>query len=398
MEKIRIVQIGLGLRGIGLYYNSLKNREDVQIVAVCDCDEKKRTDFIEGVKRENGVLPDVYADYKKCIFEKRPQAAVISASWTAHTEIAVFAMEQGVAVASEVGGAFSLDELWSLVHAYERTNTPVMLLENCCYGRLELLALHMKRLGALGTVIACAGGYCHDLREEIAYGKNYRLQQYMHRNCENYPTHEIGPIAKLLDINAGNRFVSLYSAGSASVGISEYVREKKIDGLSEVKFNQSDIVTTIIRCQNGETVTITLDTCNPRYYSRGFYVRGSKGIVCEENRSVYLEKDAGNVEDWSGKFNNLEEYYKKYEHPIWKNYCPGSGGHGGMDKLVFDAFFNALKKGLSMPIDVYDMVTWMSVSVLSEQSLATGQAMYFPDFTNGKWVARKNDFASGDNP
>ena len=46
-----------------------------------------------------------------------------------------------------------------------------------------------------------------------------------------------------------------------------------------------------------------------------------------------------------------------------------------------------------LPIDIYDMVTWMAISVLSEQSMATGASVPFPDFTNGKWVYRKNNFA-----
>ena len=46
-----------------------------------------------------------------------------------------------------------------------------------------------------------------------------------------------------------------------------------------------------------------------------------------------------------------------------------------------------------MPIDVYDMATWMVITVLSEQSMATGNAVAFPDFTDGKWTVRKNKFA-----
>ena len=46
-----------------------------------------------------------------------------------------------------------------------------------------------------------------------------------------------------------------------------------------------------------------------------------------------------------------------------------------------------------MPIDVYDMATWMCISVLSEESMYTGLPVMFPDFTDGKWVYRKNNFA-----
>lgn len=65
---------------------------------------------------------------------------------------------------------------------------------------------------------------------------------------------------------------------------------------------------------------------------------------------------------------------------------------GGIDVLVFDDMFRALDEGKPMPIDVYDMATWMAISVLSEESMATGKTVYFPDFTDGKWIHKKNEF------
>ena len=53
---------------------------------------------------------------------------------------------------------------------------------------------------------------------------------------------------------------------------------------------------------------------------------------------------------------------------------------GGVYDL--DSFW-ALDGGKPMPIDVYDMATWMAISVLSEESIVTGQEVLFPDFTNG---------------
>ena len=43
-----------------------------------------------------------------------------------------------------------------------------------------------------------------------------------------------------------------------------------------------------------------------------------------------------------------------------------------------------------MPIDVYDAVTWMSVTALSEISIANGSMpVECPDFTRGKYKTRK---------
>jgi hypothetical protein len=51
--------------------------------------------------------------------------------------------------------------------------------------------------------------------------RHYRLQYYKEHNCENYPTHELGPIAKLLGINRGNRMVSLVSVSCKARGFEE---------------------------------------------------------------------------------------------------------------------------------------------------------------------------------
>lgn len=65
------------------------------------------------------------------------------------------------------------------------------------------------------------------------------------------------------------------------------------------------------------------------------------------------------------------------------------GSHGGMDYLCLRAFVESIKDNAPTPIDVYDMATWMAVTVLSEQSVAQGgHPMSFPDFTNGKWIDR----------
>lgn len=417
MKNFKLALIGVGGRGEGLYRVSLKQRNYVEIIAVCDSVEDRCQYISDELVRDGRMRPACYTDYKQCIDESKPDAIVVATDWRLHIEITMYAMERGVAVACEVGGSYSIQQLWELVRCYERTKTPVMMMENCCYGQLEMLALHMKRLGILGKIVHCDGGYRHDLREMFegyVESGHYRALEYLHRNGDNYPTHDAGPIAKLLDINCGNRFVSLVSVASASFGPQEFIesmalketpsgnwinlkegRKERYEELKNKRFCQGDIITTIIKCANGETVTLTLDTTLPRYYSRDFSVYGTKGMIKEENRSVFIDEDMKGKEHWSWKenYNNVDEYYEKYNHPVWKDYKPGQEGHGGMDKLVFDGFFNALDKGEPMPIDVYDMATWMCITTLSEESISTGNAVAFPDFTDGKWVVRKNTFA-----
>ena len=93
-----------------------------------------------------------------------------------------------------------------------------------------MMVLNMAEQGVLGEIVHCEGGYRHDLREEVAFGKenrHYRLSNYIHRNTENYPTHELGPIAKILHINRGNRLLSLTSVSSKAAGLKEYIKREE---------------------------------------------------------------------------------------------------------------------------------------------------------------------------
>ena len=192
----------------------------------------------------------------------------------------------------------------------------------------------------------------------------------------------------MLRINRGNRMVSLTSTASCARGLNAYAKEKRgeHDLLATYPFAQGDVVTTVIRCAHGETITLTLDTTLPRPYSRGFHVQGTKGMYEEANRSVFLP-DSG----IPYAFHNASEYRERFDHPMWKRFVKDGvrGGHGGMDGLVFDAFFAALQQGKPMPIDVYDMAAWMSITPLSEQSIACGSMpVAIPDFTSGAWCSR----------
>ena len=91
----------------------------------------------------------------------------------------------------------------------------------------NIAVMHSKNLntekakGKIGKVVHCHGSYAHDLRNEISSGniiRHYRLRNYTARNSENYPTHELGPIAKLLNIHRGNRMLSLVSVSSKAEG------------------------------------------------------------------------------------------------------------------------------------------------------------------------------------
>lgn len=400
-EKINMAVIGLGQRGFGLMNGVLLNQDDVNVIAVCDVYQDRVDKAIEEIKNRKGINAVGFTDYKKVFEVENLDAVLVATAWEYHNEITMYSLRKGIPTAMEVGGAYCESELWDLVKTYEETQTPIMFMENCCYDKTEVLATAMARKGLFGTIVHMEGSYSHDLREEVSDGninRHYRLRNYIYRNCENYPTHEIGPIAKILDINRGNRFVSLVSVASKAEGLKEYVKKfpEKYPELQNVNFKQGDIVDTIITCANGETVRIKLDTTLPRFYARNFTVQGTKGFYEQNTNTVFIE-DIHKEEFWTALesyknlIDNATQFEAEYLPDFWKNLTKeqSEAGHGGMDYFEFRAFIDAVKNNTEMPIDVYDAATWMAITELSEKSIALGGAsVEFPDFTCGKWLMR----------
>lgn len=403
MAKKEIVKIGLvghGPRGEGIL-KVMANIPGVEIVAVCDIKEECLKKAEETLLERKGYKPLLFTDYDEMIKIEEIDAIVNTACWTGHIDFAVKAMEAGKDVAIEVGGAYSVRDCWRLVEAQKKTKKRCMMLENCCYGRVELAVLNMVRKGLFGTPIACRGGYSHDLRKEFftlcGVGME-RVLNHQSRNCDNYPTHALGPIAKLLDINKGNRMVSLVSTSSKACGMEEYCNEhcEPDHYLYGSKYVQGDVITTTIKCARGETITLELGVTLPRPYSRHFEIQGSKGMYSEDGQFVYLESEYKDAEHPKAKdlYNNAEKYIEQNDHPIWEEKLKQENvegeSHGGMDGLVCRAFIDSIKEDTDTPIDVYDCASWMCISALSEESILKGStSVAIPDFTDGKWIMRK---------
>ena len=112
------------------------------------------------------------------------------------------------------------------------------------------------------------------------------------------------------------------------------------------------------------------------------------------NSRVYVEGTSKH-DQWDP----AKTWFDKYDHPLWKKFSKEAegAGHGGMDFFVLNGFFEAVKRKVPTPMDVYDAAAWSAITPLSESSIETGnQTVEFPDFTGGQWMYRKNDFALND--
>ncbi|MBO9619676.1 MAG: Gfo/Idh/MocA family oxidoreductase [Niabella sp.] len=419
-SKVKVAIVGVGARGIS-HLSLLLRRDDVEVVGVCDVDPLRITAAKAAIAKAKKTQPEYYAagpdDWKKMYAKKGIEAVVIATPWELHKPMIIGALEAGIKyVGSEVILGISLQDHWDVVKAAEQYNGHVMMLENVCYRRDVMAVLNMVRQNILGEVIHLQGGYQHDLRSvKLNDGKpdrgvgaefghvdgyseaRWRTDHSEWRNGDLYPTHGIGPLAHYININRGNRFVSLNSFSTKTRGLHNYIVE--VGGPThknaKVNFKLGDIVTTQISCVNGETIILQHDTNLPRPYSLGFRVQGTKGLWMDVNNGMYVEGASKKPDIWD----DAKEWLDKYDHPLWKKYSKDAegAGHGGMDFFVINAFIESAKRKVATPIDVYDSATWSAITPLSEQSIALGhQTVEFPDFTGGDWMYRKSTFALND--
>lgn len=418
--KVKIGIIGVGLRGQN-HLDLLLRRNDVEVVAICDVDNRMLTSAKEVVNKSAKKMPeiftgDVYA-WKKMIDRKGGlDGVVIATPWEWHKPMIIGSLDAGIKyVGSEVILGITLQDHWDVVKAAEKYKANIMMLENVCYRRDVMAVLNMVRQGLFGELIHLQGGYQHDLRgvkfndgvhpygHGVEFGEKafsearWRTNHSVNRNGDLYPTHGIGPIGNYININRGNRFVNLCSFSSKARGLHNYIVKQGGENHpnAKVKFKLGDVVTTSINCANGETILLQHDTNLPRPYSLGFRVQGTEGLWMDVNKSIYIQEKSAKNDEWD----DAKTWLDKYDHPLWQRWSKETqgAGHGGMDFFVVHAFIESIKRKTPTPMDVYDAAAFSAITPLSEQSIALGnKTVEFPDFTGGQWMQRKPVFALND--
>lgn len=394
LDTVRIGFIGLGNRGPGAV-ERISKIDGVEIKALCDI-RPERAENAKNILAKTTHKPDLYSggaeEWKKVCARKDIDLIYIATPWDLHTPMAVFAMEQGKHAASEVPAAVTLEECWQLVETSEKTKRHCVMLENCCYDFFELLTLNMARQGYFGEIVHAEGAYIHALLEsnfsKTGYYDMWRLKENL-RNGSLYPTHGLGPIAQVLNVNRGDRMDYLVSVSTNDFMMG--ARAKQLAATDsffkpyEGKTFRGNMNTTTIRTVLGKTMMVQHDVTSPRPYSRIHLVSGTKGTALKYPEPARI---SNSHEGWVSdeEFKALEA---RYAPPIVTKVgelAKQIGGHGGMDFLMDWRMIDCLRNGLPMDMDVYDAASLSAVAPLSEKSVANRAASVdVPDFTRGSW-------------
>ena len=412
---VRVAFIGLGNRGPGAV-SRFMNIEGIEVKAICDLEpyniERVQT-ILQKNDRPEATIYTGEEDWKMVCERDDIDLVYVTTHWALHTPIAVYAMEQGKHVVSEIPIALTIDECWQLVNTAERTRRHCMMLENCCYDFFEMATLNMAQQGMFGEVVHVEGAYIHDLRELnfnprmkaqsndqsadetksrppslIGYWNYWRLKENTERNGSLYPMHGLGPVAQILNINRGDKMDYLVSLSSNQFNMTAYAKERfgENSDTARIEYKKGDMSSTLIKTAKGKSILIQHDVSSPRPYNRLHTISGTKGFAQKYPiQQLAFEPDAHSA------MNNedMEELLKKYEYPFVTEIAELArrvGGHGGMDFIMDYRLIYCLQNGLPLDMNVYDGVAWSAVIPLSEFSVANGSyPVRIPDFTRGSW-------------
>jgi hypothetical protein len=395
LAKVRVGFIGLGMRGPGAV-ERMAHIEGVEIAALCD----KYTDRVEKVQAivTKFGLPQAKAfsgseeAWKGLCDDPDIDLVYICTPWAHHTPMAVYAMEAGKHVAVEVPAAKTVDECWQLVEVSERTKMHCMQLENCCYDFFELLTLNMARQGLFGDIVHGEGAYIHDLRWDFTYDKNgyadmWRLKENV-RNGNLYPTHGLGPVCQIMNINRGDRmeYLTSLSSNDFAMGpeLDQLAKEDPFYAPYAGKSYRGNMNTTLVKTSLGRSIMIQHDVSSPRPYSRIHLVSGTKGFAQKWPSPARIALGHRWMPD--EEFAALEAQHTPEIVKRVGEMAKAIGGHGGMDFIMDWRLIDCLRNGLPLDQDVYDAALWSVIAPLSEWSVANRSgSIDVPDFTCGSW-------------
>lgn len=337
MELLRIGFVGLGYRGMATIerYGIIPQ---TLITAVCDIDPANVDRAIALIHASDSQPVARYVGteaWMQLCESDEVDLVYFCTPWKEHARMAIYAMQRGKHVAVEIPICQTIQEGEEIIEVARNTGRYCFMLENCCYDTFHLGVMEMVRNGILGELTHLEGAYIHDIRDHS------NIADYCPESGNPYPTHGLGPVCQLLNLQGDNPLMELTSVTS-----------------------RHHISQSILLSKQGQTITLSLDVTTPRPYSRAQITCGTKGFVqkypiaivqIEGQEPIYGDEATAYVES------HIPAHYKRLIDEGKK-----AGAKNIMNYVMDRRLVSCLIHHGTQDISVQDAVEWSYVVELSK--------------------------------
>jgi predicted dehydrogenase len=404
IDTVRIGIIGTGNRG-SHHAGTIIRVDNTEIKAAADV-SPERFDRIKKTLSNTRHNPEYLSDsdeaWKKLCERDDIDLVLITTPTYMHAEMAVYAMEHGKHVITEVPAAVNVSECWELVKTSERTRRHCVMIENYSFMPFHMTTLSMAKQGFFGEIVHGDGAYNTSKMgnnfNKSMYWDMWWLRMYGSHKGNIYPTHGMTPIAQMMNVNRGDRFDFLVSVESRDFMMAAKAKELAakdpfFKDFAEMEY-RGNMSSMLIRTVGGRTLNIQHDATSPSPHNLIHGVYGTKGAVLYDPAPPRISEGDHRWAD-KKRFDQLMDQYKPELLKQFDRFRSGLGkdlasGHGGSDLINIWHIIDCLRNGLPLDQDVYDAAASSAVVELSDWSVRSGSnSIRIPDFTAGAWKTNK---------
>jgi len=380
MKKIRLGIVGCGPRGCSVLAGCLPIH-DVEITAVSDLYSARME---EAQKLAASRPPQGYADFESMLRDAPIDAVHVAVEPENIPAVVVACLNAGKHVLSDVPMAYSLEEIWDIVLAVERSGTKYMLGEALRYWPFIEKWKQLYDDGVLGKIAYAEGQYLHGMGDDRYYNHPETHARLTIEEAAAHPNplksrawnlshpilylpHTLSPLLRVL----GERITSVVCMGNTKSHARPF-------------FPHPDLETALMRTENDTVLRVSAGFTiyqphKPVTMYHWYNLVGTRGSV-ETQRSAQDEMKIFHPFEGDKTARNVEESFWKAEIPEEA----AASGHGGIDYWAFRHFFDCILKDVPPAMDVYQAAETAAPAILAARSAEQNSAcLSVPDFRPG---------------
>ncbi|BDR68009.1 oxidoreductase [Clostridium tetani] len=351
MEKLKVAIVGCGRISYKHVEALINNKEEIELVALCDIDIKKaeleKAKYIDGMR--DSVEVNIYEDYKEMLEKEEIDVVAISTESGYHPEIAMYCMNKGKHVIVEKPMALSIKDADDMIECSRKNN-------------VKLAVCHQNRFNEPIQKLRKA-------IEEDRFGKlvNGTARILWNRNMGYY---EQAPWRGTWKLDGG----TLMNQCIHNIDLLQWMMGGEIDtvyaqcGTFLRDIEAEDFGAIIIRFKNGAIGIIEGTAC---VYPKN--LEETLSIFGEEGTAVIGGLAVNKIETWkfADGLDNEEDILKKQEGDPDSVY---GFGHTALYKDVIEA----IKSDKEPLINGEAGKKGMAIILAAYKSRLTGEAVKFP--------------------